>query len=157
MWYIFLTLVVVSALGLYFNCRGGKTAAVVMAGASLMLLVWSSPVVLGLTTGFVWNDVPRQLTGYVVAVDEENIVATTTELTLDVAAMQWQDVEQQLETGSDAASFFRLSTVDPDIRVQLKGLIGQKINVTYKPWVIQPFRQGLTSFEILNISQITTE
>lgn len=157
MWYIFFTLVAVSMCGLYFHRRGGKVAAVVMAGVSFMLLVWSSPIILGLTTGFVWNDVPRQLTGYVVAVDEENIVATTIELTLDTAAMQWQDVEQQLETGSDVASFFRLSTIDPAVSARLKDLIGQKINITYKLWVIQPFRQGLTPYEILNISQTITD
>jgi len=157
MWYVFFTLVAVSVCGLYFNRQGGKIAAVVMVGTNLMLFVWSSPIVFGLTTGLVLNDVPRQLTGYVVAVDEENIVATTTELTLDATAMQWQDVEQQLETGSDAASFFRLSTIDPAVSTQLKGLIGQKINVTYKPWVIQPFDQGLTSYEILNISQTITD
>lgn len=151
MWYFFLLLIAAAFVGKYFYARAGRLAGFVMVGAFCVTTVMLSPIFLGLTTGLIVQDVPRQMTGYIVNVQSYDVVAPTLEVTLDKKATAWAHIEEQLATGEDSYAFMRLSSASESVMARLASLQGKKVTLTYQPWVIQPYRQGLTSYEILDV------
>lgn len=153
MWYAIILIGLPYVCWRFFAKKKDLLAAGVMAVSAFALVLCMSPFVLGLSSGFVWNKVPRQLSGYVVTLDEYDFVGPTFELTVDTAAPSWGKVQEQLETGEDSYAFMRLSISDSGLVQKVQPLVGQKVTLTYRQWVIQPFDKGLTSFEVLDISK----
>ncbi len=153
MWYFLLILSASALAGRHIFRQEGGVAAMVTTLTCCLLFTVMAPLVLGLSTGMKLVDKPTQITGFVAAVEAVDIIAPTLEVTIDTGSRSWSEVEGQLTTGEDSYSFLRLSSADPNLSDKLKALHGEKATLTFQPWIVQPFRHGLTSLQILDISK----
>ena len=97
---------------------------------------------MGKLTGGVWsNYADGEQVGYVTKVSHRGLVWKT-----------WE-VNVQIGTGDLAALQVPMEfCVQPDLSGQLKDLLGKKVTVQYRQWLIVPYSIGDADREIVSIS-----
>lgn len=82
---------------------------------------------------------------------------------LSVKGIIWKTHEGELQLGAgEAASLqppFAFSVVDPDVLASVKAAqaSGARVSVTYRQWLVMPFRVGESGYEVTQLTPATKD
>ncbi len=148
MWYIVLAVAFYIFLGIYiFKLEIDPaifTLGIIFLPLALFVLAFP---VLGFTTGLGQNYSEGQRQGYITKLSHKGLVLKT-----------WE-AQMQIGTGSMAAlqEPFSFSIPSGHDAQPVGELIGEKVMIHYKQWIIQPYRNGETQYQMISIEQIKGE
>ena len=141
-----LLLLVVSTVILWRKMREDLIEKCVVVGlyASVVavILYFLSVVACKATTGFMPTYSLGERIGYITKVSEKGMIFVT-----------WE-IEMQLGTGDQAAlqAPEQFCVQDSNVQEQLRHMLGKKVVVSYRQWLVVPYRVGSASKEILSVT-----
>ena len=149
MWYIILSIIIISiAISLTYvqsDYYRVSNSIVMLLATSFILFVLSFPVY-QTTTGLFRDYAQGEKVGYITKLSHEGIV--------------WKTIEGEMQLGvgelASIEGLFEFSIVKPEVLKKIKPYVGsnQKIKITYKGWLLMPWKLGSSNYEVIQIEKV---